>query len=138
MSADELESLFSGPVAAVITTTRRDGSSFTTPVWVNRTPEAVEIVMVASDGKVAQLRRHPDCSIVVFETVPPFRGVELRGEAKVERRDDVTTLRRSIARRYLGAVAGDRFAEGREGVESVVVSLPLQTARTWDLRGITE
>ena len=48
----------------------------------------------------------PRCVLVIFETVAPFRGVEVRGEARLDDRD-VTEHRRSIAGRYLGTEAGE-------------------------------
>lgn len=134
----DVDALFRGASAAVITTTRRDGSALTSPVWVRRVGDRVELVMAASDGKVANLQREPQCCLVVFESLPPFRAIEVRGHAKVERRDDVTEVRREIARRYLGAQAGDAFTDGRTSLESVVVSLPLSAARSWDLRAILD
>jgi hypothetical protein len=81
------------------------------------------------------LERDPRCVLVVFETVLPFRGVEVRGEAALES-GDVTEIRRSIAARYLGDETGERFAAARVSKPGVLVRLVPEHPRIWDLAGI--
>ncbi len=130
----EVATLLDAPAAAVLTTVRRDGSPLTTPVWFQWTGAAVELVIAEGDVKLAHLRRDPRCSIVVFETVPPFRGVELRGSATLLS-GDATAVRRSIASRYLGSEDGARFAEERTRA-GVLVRLADATPRVWSLASI--
>jgi hypothetical protein len=96
---------------------------------------AFEIVIARDDVKLKHLNRDPQCRLVIFETSPPFRGVEVRGEA-ILREADVGEARSSIARRYLGEAAGDRFAAERAATPGVVVQLPPDRVRVWDLAAI--
>jgi PPOX class probable F420-dependent enzyme len=131
-SLDDVRTLLEAPAAAVLTTTRRDGTALTTPVWFRWTGAAFEIVIARGDVKLQHLERDPRCVLVVFETVPPFRGIEVRGEAALETRD-VTEMRRSIAVRYLGDGAGERFAAARMSKPGVLVRLVPERPRIWDL-----
>ena len=84
------------------------------------------------DGGInARLLRHdPRASIVVYDDVPPYAGVELRGEARLTTEDERATLRR-IAVRYLGERAGNAYADAA-GWEGVVLRLEPGTLRIWD------
>jgi PPOX class probable F420-dependent enzyme len=116
----------------VLTTTRKDGSPYASPVWFRWTGEAFEVVIALGDVKLRHLERDPRCSLLVFEAVPPFRGVEVRGEATLTR-GDVTEIRRSIAGRYLGQEDGDRFAAERASKPGVLLRLLPVEPRVWDL-----
>ena len=133
----EFASLLAGPCPAVLTTYRSDGSALTSPVWVGLGDGAFEIVMTVRDGKVRNLQRDPRCLLVMFEAVAPFRGVEARGNAEIEAGERVGRVRRSIASRYLGDAAGERFTTLRKDVPSVIVRVPSAEARSWDLSAIT-
>ena len=135
LSLEDVRTLLEAPSAAVLTTTRKDGTPLTTPVWFRWTGEALEIVIAQGDVKLRHLERDPRCVLVVFETVAPFRGVEVRGEASLQH-GDVTEIRRSIAGRYLGKEAGERFAAARAGKPGVLVELVPGQSRVWDLAGI--
>ena len=136
--ADEQQpaELLAGACAAVLTTYRADGSALTSPVWVGLGDGAFEIVMAEQDGKVRNLRRDPRCLLVIFEARPPFRGIEVRRTAEIESGERVAVARRSIAVRYLGPEAGDRFTSARADVPSVVVRVDSAHARRLDLSNI--
>jgi hypothetical protein len=93
----------------VLTTYRKDTSAHTVPVWYRWTGEAFEVVIAKGDMKLRHLARNPQCVLVVFEAVRPFRGVEARGVAELVE-GDVTSARVAIAGRYLGVEDGERFA----------------------------
>jgi PPOX class probable F420-dependent enzyme len=131
----DVRSLLEAPSAAVLTTIRTDGSPLTSPVWYRWTGDAFEVVIARDDVKLRHLAREPRCSLVVFEAVRPFRGVEVRAEATVTR-CDVTEARRSIARRYLGEAAGDRFVADRADTPGDLVQLVPAVPRVWDLTAI--
>jgi PPOX class probable F420-dependent enzyme len=135
LSLDDVRTLLDSPAAAVLTTTRRDGTTLTSPVWFRWTGEAFEVVIARGDVKLRHLEHDPRCGLVIFETVAPFRGVDVRGEATLVE-CDVTALRRSIAGRYLGDVAGARFAAQRTGKPGVLLRLVPSDPRVWDLSGI--
>ena len=132
---EDVRTLLDAPSPAVLTPTRADGSALTSPVWFRRTGLAFEIVIARGDVKLRHLERDPRCSLVIFETSPPFRGAEGRGEAVLEE-GDLTEIRTSIAGRYLGKVAGHRFAIERTSTPGVVVRLLPERSRVWDLADI--
>jgi hypothetical protein len=96
---------------------------------------AFEVVIARDDVKLRHLERNPNCCLVIFGTIAPFRGVELRGEARL-RHCDVTEIRRSIATRYLGDEAGERFAAARTSTPGVLLQLFPERPRVWDLAAI--
>jgi len=81
------------------------------------------------------LGRDPRCVLVVFETVPPFRGVEARGKPELIQRD-VTPERRALARRYLGDEYGRRYIAERKSTPGVLLRLVPDNPRVWDLSAI--
>ena len=129
-----IRTLLDAPSPAVLTVYREDGAAIATPVWFRVLEDALEVVIAATDAKVAHLRRDPRCLLTIFETIPPFRGLQLRAEATLYT-DGVSEARRAIAVRYLGAEAGGTFAD-RRGGNGYVLRLPLAAARTWDLSAI--
>jgi len=129
----DLASLLESPAPAVLTTYRRDGSALATPVWFRHQRGAFEVVVAEGDVKLRHLDRDPRCSLLVFETVPPFRGVEVRGEAELIP-GDVSAIRAEIAGRYLGAEQGRRFAAERT-TPGVLLRLA-GDERSWDLSAI--
>jgi PPOX class probable F420-dependent enzyme len=130
-----VRSLLDGPSPAVLTTYRQDGSALVTPVWFRWVDGAFEVVIAEGDVKLRHLARDPRCIMVVFEAVPPFRGVEVRGVPELIE-GDVTEARIAIASRYLGASNGERFAEERRAKPGVLLRLVPDKPRVWDLSGI--
>jgi PPOX class probable F420-dependent enzyme len=129
---ERVRSLLDAASPAVLTTYRRDGSALVTPVWFRFEDGSLELVIAEGDVKLQHLRRDPRCAIVVFETVPPFRGVEVRAEAELVE-GDVSEARAAISGRFLGAEAGRVFAEARRSKPGVLVRLSAAAARVWDL-----
>ncbi|WP_347353643.1 pyridoxamine 5'-phosphate oxidase family protein [Intrasporangium sp.] len=127
------QTLFDAPAPAALVTYRKDGSAAVSPVWFRVVDGRAEVVVADSDVKLTHLSRRPQCSLLIFETVPPFRGVRLEGEPCL-RRDGVTDVRLAIASRYLGTERGALFTAARS--TGVVVSLPLDEAQSWDLTAI--
>ena len=75
------------------------------------------------------------CVLVVFEAVPPFRGVEARGTPELIHRD-VTSERATLAGRYLGEDGSRAFAVGRKAKPGVLLRLAPDNPRVWDLSAI--
>jgi hypothetical protein len=132
VTLDDVQSLLDAPSPAVLTTYRKDGSALTTPVWFRFHDGAFEVVLAEGDLKRQHLARTPSCLLVVFEAVPPFRGVEVQGEPGLVDRD-VTEVRAAIAGRYLGVERGRRFAATRRSSRGTLLRLVPQDPRVWDL-----
>lgn len=131
-TAPELRSLIESPAPATLTLYREDGQALTSPVWFRLHGDAFEVVMAASDPKLASLQRDPFCILVVFEATRPFRGLEVRGQATIAR-DEGSRARLAIASRYLGAQDGAAFADPARRPPGFVVRLPRAAARAWHL-----
>jgi hypothetical protein len=95
----------------------------------------LEVVIAEGDVKLRHLARDPRCILLVFETVPPFRGIEVRGEPELVERD-VTVERIAVAARYLGEAGGRRFAAKRKSARGVLLRLVPDDPRVWDLSAI--
>ena len=132
MTLDDVQSLLDAPSPAVLTTYRKDGSALTTPVWFRFHDGAFEVVLAEGDLKRQHLARTPTCLLVVFEAVPPFRGVEVKGEPELLD-CDVTEVRAAIAGRYLGVERGRRFAAERRSSRGTLLRVVPQDPRVWDL-----
>ena len=127
-------SLLEAPSPAVLTTYRQDGTAATSPVWFRFHDGCFEVVIAENDVKLRHLAAQPRCSLVVFEAVPPFRGVRVEDEPALSR-EGAGEARRSIARRYLGPEQGERFAAQR-ATPGIVLRLSAHQARAWDLTAI--
>jgi hypothetical protein len=92
-------------------------------------------VIAEGDVKLRHLARDPQCVLVVFEAVQPFRGVEVRGVAELVE-CDVSSVRAAIGERYLGAGEGRRFAAARSSKPGVLLRLAGESSRVWDLSAI--
>jgi hypothetical protein len=132
VTLDDVWPLIDAPSPAVLTTYRRDGSALTTPVWFRFQDGAFEIVFAEGDVKRQHLARTPKCLLVIFEAIPPFRAIEIKGEPELVD-IDVTSVREAIAARYLGAERGRRYAETRRSRQGTVVRLVPRDPRVWDL-----
>jgi len=132
VTLDDVRSLIDAPSPAVLTTYRRDGTALTTPVWFRFHDGAFEVVLAEGDVKRQHLARTPTCLLVVFEAVPPFRAIEVKGEPELVARD-VTDVREAIAGRYLGPDRGRRFAATRLSARGTILRLVPVEPRIWDL-----
>ena len=131
----EFASLFQAPSPAVLTTYRKDGTAVASPVWFRFRGDAFEVVIAEDDVKLRHLAARPECEFLVFEAVPPFRGVRVRSDQPILTRDGAQQARQDIAVRYLGDELGRRFAAERASV-GVLLRLPAIHATAWDLKAV--
>jgi PPOX class probable F420-dependent enzyme len=125
---DDLGDLLDLPLVAVLATYRANGGVLLSPVWHEWRDGGFDVATGSRDVKVQHLRRDPRASIVVYEHQPPYRGIEVRGEARLIA-VDVDTVRR-IAARYLGAEAGAAYAAGAS--DDTIIRLEPGRLRAWD------
>jgi hypothetical protein len=131
----EFASLLEAPSPAVLTTYRKDGTAVASPVWFRFRDDTFEVVIAEDDLKLRHLAVRPECELVVFETVPPFRGIRVRSDQPMLTRDGAQQARQEIATRYLGEERGKRYASERTSA-AVVVCPPAHLAKAWDLAAI--
>jgi hypothetical protein len=131
----EFASLFQAPSPAVLMTYRKDGTATASPVWFRFRDDTFEIVIAENDVKLRHLAARPKCELLVFEAVPPFRGMRVRSDQPILTRDGAQQARQDIAARYLGVERGKRFAAERTGT-GVLLRLRADHAKAWDLKAI--
>lgn len=131
LTPEELGDLLQLPLVAVLATYRRDGSVLLSPVWHEWRDGGFNVQVYSGDVKALHLRRDPRASIVVCDDGPPYRGLELRAEARLGGEEAQVMMLR-IATRYLGPEAGRRYAETAQGGDITVVRLEPGEVRAWD------
>jgi PPOX class probable F420-dependent enzyme len=127
-----LRSLIDEPSPATLTLYREDGRAVTSPVWFRLEGDAFEVAVAAADAKLEHLRRDPRCVLLVFETIRPFRGIQVRATASIAP-DDGARVRDAVATRYLGAQDGAAYSDVDRRPPGYVIRLPVSAARAWDL-----
>ena len=129
---EHVRPLLQAPSPAVLTTYRKDGSANVSPVWFRWNDGAFEVVIAEGDVKLHHLGLDARCVLLVFEAVPPFRGVEIRGTPELVE-GDVTAARADIAGRDLGTCDGERFAADRRSKPGALLRLDASEPRsgTW-------
>jgi len=131
----DVASLLQAPSAAVLTTYRKDGTAAVSPVWFQFRDNAFEVVIGEDDVKLRHLTARPRCELLVFEAVPPFRGIRAAADQPVLTREGAQQAREQIASRYLGDEQGKRFAVERT-TAGVLLRIPAHMAKAWDLTAI--
>jgi PPOX class probable F420-dependent enzyme len=126
---DDLGDLLDLPLLAVLATYRRDGTVLLSPVWHEWRDGSFQVVTGSNDVKATHLRRDPRASIVVCQHTPPYRGVEVRCNARLLEAAGDGVVKR-IASRYLGAEGGAAYAESAG--DDVLVRLEPGDLRAWD------
>ena len=129
LAPDDLGDLFELPLVAVLATYRTDGSVLLSPVWHRWREGGFDVVTAADDVKVRHLRRDPRASVVLYEHVRPYRGIELRTEARLLT-DGAAEAVAPIAGRYLGAEEGAAYAETAS--DDTLIRLEPGVIRAWD------
>jgi len=131
LAMDDLGDLVNLRLLAVLATYRRDGTVLLSPVWHEWRDGGFQVVTGSQHVKATHLRRDPRASIVVCEHTPPYRGVEVRCQARLITTAVADAVRR-IAARYLGAEAGAAYAES--AVDDLLIRLEPGDLRAWDFR----
>ena len=129
LDIDGLGDLLDQPLVAVLATYRQDGTVLLSPVWHEYRDGGFNVCTSSGDVKVRHLRRDPRATLLVAESRPPYRGVELRTNATLSFESVRETVQR-IAIRYLGERAGRSFADS--GADDVMLRLDAGAVRAWD------
>jgi len=124
---EDLGDLLEQPLVAVLATYRRDGTVLLSPVWHRWRDGGFDVVTNRGGIKERHLRHEPRTSVLVYEHTPPYRGIEVSGEARLESSGDAF---RDIAIRYLGEEAGRAYAE--QVMDETLIRLEPGHVRAWD------
>jgi PPOX class probable F420-dependent enzyme len=131
LTAEDVADLLEEPLVAVLATRRPDDSVLLSPVWFEWRDGGFNVWATSDDkGKVRHIRRDPRVSIVVANSDWPYRGIEVRGEARLSEAGFFDVLGRT-ARRYFGDEVGAGFAEGFTQ-PGVVIRIEPGNLRAWD------
>jgi PPOX class probable F420-dependent enzyme len=125
-----LGSFLDEPLLAVLATLRADGSVLLSPVYYEWRDGGFNLWVETSNLKAKHLRRDPRATIVVAESTPPLRGVEVRGAVRFIR-EGVTETARRIVSRYEAEEEAAADAEAMRGSD-VIVRLEPGDLRVWD------
>jgi PPOX class probable F420-dependent enzyme len=130
LTLEDLGTFLDEPQVAVLATLRRDGTVLLSPVWHEWRDGGFNLWVGVQDVKVRHLRRDPRATIVVAESEPPLRGLEVRNAARfIDEGVSETAVR--IAARYIGEDEGAAYVESLGG-EDVIVRLVPGAIRIWD------
>lgn len=130
LSPSDLGDLLDRPFTATLATYEPSGRVRLSAVWHEWADGGFTIV-IGDDGVIARhLRRDPRAAIIVHESNPPWRGLEVRTVVRFVD-DDPRAVDRRMAERYIGAEAAERFAAADRGPQVVVRLVPGE-ARGWD------
>ena len=100
LAVDDVGDLLDRPVVAVLGTLRPDGSALLSPVYHEWRGGGFNVWVERENVKARHLQRDARVTILVSESEPPLRGIEVRGLARlVEHEVSETAFR--IASRYL-------------------------------------
>ena len=77
---------------AILATHFKDGTILISPVWHKWKDRGFTVTVGAEDVKVRHIQRDAKVSISIAEDAPPYRGIEIRGEATIERKDAFETM----------------------------------------------
>ncbi len=127
MSNEERESFLAGLHVGMIGIERADGPPLTVPIWYDYTPGGeLWVIMSRSSLKGRLIDASGRFSLCAQQEEPPYKYVSVEGPATI-RSCDVEADLRPMARRYLGQVGGDGYADGAASDgDSVVVSMTPQ------------
>jgi PPOX class probable F420-dependent enzyme len=124
---DDLGDLLEQPLLAVLATRTSGGDVLLSPVWHEWRDGGFSVFTGDDDVKVRHIRRDPRVAIVVCEQLPPYRGIEVRGQARLEANGDTAAMRR-VAARYIGETGADAWVDA----DDVLIRIEPGGVRAWD------
>jgi PPOX class probable F420-dependent enzyme len=108
LTIEDLGDLLDRPLIAVLATLRMDGTVLLSPVYHEWRDGGFNIWVEQQNVKARHLRRDPRATILVAESDPPLRAVEVRGLARLTGKSPASaTARQRTEQRVIGGLAGD-------------------------------
>jgi PPOX class probable F420-dependent enzyme len=130
LTVEDLGNLLDRPLVAVLATLRTDGTVLLSPVYHEWRDGGFNIWVEQQNVKARHLRRNPRATILVAESDPPLRAIEIRGQARfIEQGVSETALR--IVTRYEGPDDAAADVEALRGAD-VIVRIEPGDIRAWD------
>ena len=132
LKVEDLGDLLESPTLAILATHRKDGRILMSPVWHEWDDGGFTITTYANDIKSKNLKRDARATVLVTEQAPPYRSLEVSGEATVEPLADHMPVIQRLALRYIGPDEGPDYAETFRDTELELVRLLPGVIRAWD------
>ena len=130
LTIEDLGDLLDRPPIAVLATLCTDGTLLLSPVYHEWRNGGFNIWVEQQNVKARHLRRDPRATILVAESDPPLRAVEVRGRARfIEEGVSETALR--IVSRYEGPEDAAADVEALRGAD-VIIRVEPGDIRAWD------
>ncbi len=130
LTVDDLGDLLDKPLVAMLATLRMDGSVLLSPVYHEWRDGGFNIWVEAQNIKARHLRRDARATILVAESDPPLRAVEVGGRARfIEEGVPETALR--IVTRYESPEDAAAEVEALGGAD-VIIRIEPGDIRVWD------
>ena len=111
---------------AVLATLGRDGFPQVTATWFLSTGDALKLSLNTSRQKVKNLRRHPECSLLLVDPASPYRTVEIRARAELTPDPDYA-FADQLGQKY----NADLRSRDRPGEQRVMVTLQPVKVNIW-------
>ena len=131
LQAEDLGDFLEQAKCATLATHFRDGTVLLSPVWHEWRNGVFSVGVAANDIKVRHIQRNAQVSISVAEDTPPYRGIEVRGKAIIDKASAKEITRR-IAIRYLGPEQGEIYADVVTQAELALIRIEPGVLRAWD------
>jgi PPOX class probable F420-dependent enzyme len=133
LTADDVADLLEAPLVAILATRRADDTTLLSPVWFEWRDGGFNVWASPDDkGKVGHIQRDPRVSIVVANSDWPYKGLEVRGEARLsDDADEFFGVVGRTSRRYFGEDDGAAFAATMTRPGTVIRIDPGEL-RAWD------
>jgi PPOX class probable F420-dependent enzyme len=125
---EDLDDLLERPLLGVLGTRTSRDEVLLSPLWHEWRDGGFNVFTGKTDVKVRHIERDARVSIVVCEHEPPYRGIEVRANARVLPGDEATGRR--IAARYVGDAEAQKWADPND----VIVRIEPGTLRAWDFK----
>ena len=133
LQPEDLGDFLEQPKCAILATRFRDEQVLLSPVWHEWRDGGFTIFIPAGDIKSKHMQRNPQVSLVVAEDLPPYRSIEVRGQAK-RVSCDLRALMQRMAERYLSADQASEFMEAYGEASMECVRIEPGKLRVWDAR----
>ena len=132
LTLEDLGDLLDLPILAILATHRKDGRILLSPVWHEWVDGVCHITTWANDIKSRNIQRDPRITVLITENDPPYRSVEISGEANIEPLPDHMPTVRRLAAKYIGPEEGDAYAETFREQKIELVKIAPGVIRAWD------
>src|SRR5947209_1505913 len=115
---------------ATLATIGADGLPQLTEIWFLRDDGELKLSLNTSRLKTRNLRRRPQCSLLILDVENPYRYLEVRGHARIEPDDDY-----AFARRVGAKYDADLSVHDGPGDSRVVVTIEPANVYAVDMSG---